>query len=201
MSGFFSWAAPLVRRWGDRWTAENAGKLAEQLRPAVSPGGRVLDVGGGSGQLAVLLADALSTGVMVLDPTPELVSHVPEHPLVEWRLGAAERMPFADATFDAAVATDAFHHFRDQDAAVREFARVVRPGGRVVVVDLDPSGFAMKLVRLAERATGEPAAFHTTEGLCAFMAERGIEGRCERLRGASYWFVGTVAGTGSPPEA
>lgn len=198
---FFSWAAPLVRRWGDRWTAEDAGLLADWLRPAVPPDGRVLDVGGGSGQLAVLLAEALPARVTVLDPTPELVRHVPEHQQVDWRLGAAERMPFGDATFDAVIATDAFHHFRDQDAAVREFARVVRPGGRVLVLDLDPSTLGMKLVRLAERLAGEPGAFHTTDGLCAFMAERGIRGRCERLDGPSYRFLGTVGAETHDPAA
>jgi len=196
--GFFTWAAPLVRHYGDRWTAEDAGRVADWLRPAVAPGGRVLDVGGGAGQLAVLLAAALDADVTVLDPTQALVEYVPSHPHVTGLLGAAEEMPFADSTFDAALASDAFHHFRDQNAAVREFARVVRPGGTVLVLDFDPSTLGMKLIRLGERLVGEPGTFHTTEGMCAFMAERGITGECERLMGASYRFLGTLV---KPSEA
>lgn len=190
--GFFSWAAPLVRHWGDRWTAEDAEQVAAWLRPAVAPAGRVLDVGGGAGQLAVLLASALHADVTVLDPTPELVDYVPSHPRVIARLGTAEDMPFADSVFDAALASDAFHHFRDQDAAVREFARVVRPGGRVLILDFDTSTLGMSLMRLAERLVGEPGTFHTPEGMCGFMADRGIDGECERLKGPSYRFLGTV---------
>ena len=190
--GFFSWAAPLVRHWGDRWTAEDAEQVASWLRGAVPPGGRVLDVGGGAGQLALLLSTALDADVTVLDPTPALVEYVPSHPRVAGKLGAAEDMPFADSAFDAALASDAFHHFRDQDAAVRELARVVRPGGSVLVLDFDPSTIGMKLVRLGERLVGEPGTFHTTEGMCAFMAARGVNGECQRLRGASYRFLGTV---------
>ena len=190
--GFFSWAAPLVRHYGDRWTAEDAGRVADWLRPVVAPGGRVLDVGGGAGQLAVLLAASLDADVAVLDPTPALVDYVPAHPRVMGLIGTAEDMPFADSTFDAVLASDAFHHFRDQNAAVREFARVVRPGGSVLVLDFDPSTLGMKLIRLGERLVGEPGTFHTTEGMCAFMAERGIDGECERLQGASYRFLGTV---------
>ena len=190
--GFFSWAAPLVRHYGDRWTAEDAGRVADWLRPVVAPGGCVLDVGGGAGQLAVLLAVSLDADVTVLDPTPALVDYVPAHPRVTGLIGTAEDMPFADSTFDAVLASDAFHHFRDQNAAVREFARVVRPGGSVLVLDFDPSTLGMKLIRLGERLVGEPGTFHTTEGMCAFMAERGIDGECERLQGASYRFLGTV---------
>ena len=47
--GFFNWAAPLVRRFGDRFTELDATEIAGWLGPAVEPGGRVLDVGGGAG--------------------------------------------------------------------------------------------------------------------------------------------------------
>jgi ubiquinone/menaquinone biosynthesis C-methylase UbiE len=190
--GFFDWAAPLVRHWGDRWTEQDALQIGGWLRPVTASGGRILDVGGGSGQLSVLLAAALDAHVTVLDPTPDLVKHVPEHPNVVAVLGTAEEMPFPDSTFDALLASDAFHHFRDQDASVREFCRVVRPGGSVLLLELDPTGFSMRLIRFAERLVGEPGSFLTVEGMCSFMAERGIRGDCERIAGPNYRFLGTV---------
>ncbi len=122
--GFFNWAAPAVRRFGDRFTPGNSAQIAGWLRPAVEPGGRVLDVGGGAGQLAVLLARELKATVTVLDPTPEMIDHVPNTPGVSTVTGTAEDMPFPDDSFDAVVVSDAFHHFRDQEGAVREFVRV-----------------------------------------------------------------------------
>ncbi len=191
--GFFNWAAPLVRRYGDRFTAEDAGEIAGWLRPAVSPGGHVLDVGGGAGQLAMLLAEALDARVTVLDPTAEMVAHVPASERITGVQGTAEAMPLPDDAFDAIVVTDAFHHFRDQGAAVAEFARVVRDGGFVLVLELDRRPLAMRLIALGERLVGEPAAFMTPEELCSFMAARGIEGACAPLEKASYRFVGRVS--------
>ena len=190
--GFFNWAAPWVRRFGDRFTAEDAAIIAEWLRPAVTPGGHMLDVGGGAGQLATLLAEALDTRVTVLDPTAEMVAHVPATERVTGIQGTAEAMPFPDDGFDAIVVTDAFHHFRDQGAAVAEFTRVVRDGGLVLVLDPDPRPLSMRLIRWGEMLLGEPGAFMTPEQMCAFMAGHGIEGTCEPLHRADYRFLGTI---------
>jgi ubiquinone/menaquinone biosynthesis C-methylase UbiE len=54
---------------------------------------------------------------------------------VEVGLAAAEALPFADAAFDLVTCRLAAHHFRDVPAALAEFRRVARPGGRVVVCD------------------------------------------------------------------
>ncbi len=191
--GFFNWAAPLVRRFGDRFTSDDAGVIAEWLRPAVAPGGHVLDVGGGAGQLAALLAEALDARVTVLDPTAEMVAHVPTNERISAVQGTAEAMPLPDDGFDAIVVTDAFHHFRDQGAAVGEFTRVVRDGGLVLVLDLDPRPLSMRLIRLGEMLLGEPGAFMTPEQMCAFMAGHGVDGECEPLRKADYRFLGQVS--------
>ncbi len=190
--GFFNWAAPLIRRFGDRFTADDAGAIAGLLRPAVEPGGHVLDVGGGAGQLAVLLAGELEARVTVLDPTEEMLSHVPAGHGVSALKGAAEAIPLPDDDCDAIVVTDAFHHFRDQAAAVSEFARVVRTGGLVLIVDLDPRPASMRLIAFGERLLGEPGAFMTPEQMCAFMASHGIRGECTPEAGASYRFLGRV---------
>ncbi|MHB1322883.1 MAG: class I SAM-dependent methyltransferase [Coriobacteriia bacterium] len=190
--GFFNWAAPLVRLYGNRFDAGDAERIALMLRPAVDPGGRILDVGGGAGQLAHLLAEELGARVTVVDPTPEMLAHVSVDERVEAVLGIAEDLPFADGSFDALVVSDAFHHFRDQDRAVQEFARVVRHNGLVLVLELDPKVRPMPLVAYAERLMGEPGAFMTPVGMCGFMARRGIEGRCEVETRWNYRFLGCV---------
>lgn len=190
--GFFNWAAPLVRRFGDRFTAEDADIIAGWLRPAVEPGGHVLDVGGGAGQLAALLAEALDAHVTVLDPTSEMLAHVPASDRITPVSGSAEAIPLPDDAFDALVVTDAFHHFRDQSAAVREFARVVRDGGLVLVLELDPRPLAMRLIAFGEKLLGEPGAFMTPDEMCKFMAAHDISGECTPEKGASYRFLGHV---------
>ncbi|MDI6901523.1 MAG: methyltransferase domain-containing protein [Anaerosomatales bacterium] len=189
--GFFNWAAPLVRRFGDRFTDADIALITRKLGDA-GPGGRLLDVGGGAGQLSILLAEKLDAHATVLDPTPEMLDHLPDHPRVTGVSGVAEAMPFADDAFDAAIVSDAFHHFRDQPGAAAELQRVVRPGGVVLILELDPSGFFMRFVALVERVLGEPGAFFTPAEMCAFMAEHGIAGECEPAAGATYVYRGVV---------
>ena len=189
---FFNWAAPIFGHFADRWTPDDIETIAGWLRPAVHEGGTLLDVGGGTGALARRLADALSAQVTVLDPTPEMLAYVPDDSPVTAVRGTAEAMPFVDDAFDAIIVTDAFHHFRDRPGAVREFARVVRAGGMVVVLELDPRGLVMRAIVLAEKLLGEPGAFFAPDELCAFMAEHDVAGTCEPLAGVSYRYTGTV---------
>ncbi len=63
---------------------------------------------------------------------------------VEWRGGDVRALPWPDASFDIVVTRFSFHHFQDPLGALREMARVCRPGGRVVVVDMYASEEAAK---------------------------------------------------------
>jgi demethylmenaquinone methyltransferase/2-methoxy-6-polyprenyl-1,4-benzoquinol methylase len=197
LMGMFNWAAPVFGRFADRWSPESIEEIVGWLAPFMD-GARpaehhLLDVGGGTGALASRLHTATGARVTVLDPTPEMLNYVPDSPAITAVLGTAEEMPFPDDTFDAVLVTDAFHHFRHQPAAVDEFRRVVRPGGGVVVVELDPTSWFMRAIAFGEKLLGEPGAFFTPEQMCAFMAAHGINGECTRMSGPSYRFVGTVS--------
>lgn len=195
--GFFNWSAPLFHRFSDRWDDQAVQRVSARLKPYVPVGGSLLDVGGGTGALARRLHDALDADVTVLDPTPEMIKYLPDTGPVRGVLGVAEAMPFDDASFDAIIVTDAFHHFRDQEGSVSEFARVVRPGGVVLVYELDPSGVLMRLVVLGERLLGEPGAFFTPEEMCSFMAKHGIAGDCSRENKIAYLYCGEVGRRGT----
>lgn len=191
--GFFNWSAPVFHRFADRWSPDRLEEIAGWLEPYVPRGGHVVDVGGGTGALALKLSRALQVKATVLDPTPEMLAYVPrDEPLLGAVLGSAEEMPFDTSSVDAVIVSDAFHHFRDQSAAAREMARVVRRGGGIIVVELDPSGPIMRMVVLGERLLGEPGAFFTPEAMCAFWHGHGVSGKCTRMGGPGYRFVGTV---------
>lgn len=190
--GFFNWAAPLFGHFADRWDDADIAEISDWLRPFVPRHGKLLDVGGGTGALARHLSASLEAEVTVLDPTPEMLAYVPDDTHVSAVQGTAESMPLETDSFDAVIVTDAFHHFRDQPSAVREFARVVRTGGGVVVVDLDPTPWYMRLIVGGEKLLGEPGAFFAPDDLCAFMEQQGIAGRCVRTKGPTYRYVGRV---------
>jgi ubiquinone/menaquinone biosynthesis C-methylase UbiE len=187
----FRWTAPLFKLASRRWSDDDFQTLADRLRPGVEPGGVFADLGGGTGDLGAGVARALGARVVVIDPVRQMLQRVPADPLVSVRLAQAESLPFPSGYFDALLCCDALHHFRDQGAAVREVARVVKPGGAVLILDAEATG-AYRVAAVIERMLGEPAAFRDPEDLREFLAANGIAGATTHQRGGNYLFAGSV---------
>jgi ubiquinone/menaquinone biosynthesis C-methylase UbiE len=104
-------------------------------------GSRALDVACGPGIVVEALA-RVAGEVVGCDITPAMVEKTRQRCAaaglanVRCMPGRAEDLPFDDASFDVVVSRSAVHHFVDPVAALREMARVVKPGGRVVTVDV-----------------------------------------------------------------
>jgi ubiquinone/menaquinone biosynthesis C-methylase UbiE len=100
---------------------------------------RVLDVGCGTGALLRLLAARVPGDVELVgvDPAPRMLAEARKR-LGGMRLehAAAERLPFADATFDLVVSAMSFDHWADQALGLAECARVLHLGGNLVLADL-----------------------------------------------------------------
>jgi SAM-dependent methyltransferase len=115
-------------------------KLREQVERFVQPHGdeRVLDSACGTGALAFALAP-LVREVVGVDVVPALLDEArrraPEFPNVTFQEADATRLPFGPGEFDLAGCMRALHHIAHPEPAVAELARVVRPGGRVLVID------------------------------------------------------------------
>ena len=109
--------------------------LAE-LRP--TPDDRVLDVACGSGSLVAEIAPHV-TRATGLDLAPRMIelarARVSPGAPMDFHVGASDDLPFADGEFTAVVCTTALHHFPDPQGAFDEMARVLAPGGRVVIGD------------------------------------------------------------------
>ena len=123
----------------NRLTGLVTARLVEPLLDAagVGFGTRLLDVGCGPGHIAA--AAAVRGAVPIgLDAAAGMVAVARgRHPEVEFQEGDAERLPFADASFDGVVAGFVVNHLPRAERALAEFARVVRPGGRVAVTVWD----------------------------------------------------------------
>ncbi len=113
------------------------------LRPAylavfdalgVGPGVRLLDIGCGAG-MAAQLASARGARVSGLDASPASIEIARGRtPDGDFHVGDMERLPFADATFDAVTSFNAIQFAADPVAALRQALRVSAPGARVAVV-------------------------------------------------------------------
>ncbi len=124
-------------------------RLTERLGHllALKPGQRVLDVAAGRGTSAIFLARHFGCEVVGVDYGAESIREASAQAelaglsrLVSFKQGDAENLRLADHSFDAVICECAFCTFPDKTAAAHEFARVLRPGGRVGLSDLTRAG-------------------------------------------------------------
>lgn len=102
-----------------------------------SGAGNVLDVGCGEGRFCRLLA-ARGTSTIGIDPAPSLIDEARRlHPEGDYRIAAAERLPFEDEAFDLVVAYLSLIDIADAKAAIDEMNRVLRPGGHLLIANLN----------------------------------------------------------------
>jgi protein-L-isoaspartate O-methyltransferase len=136
-------------------------RLREVLAPV--PGERVLEVGPGTGYYTLDMAEWVGpTGrVDIFDLQQEMLDHTARRARerglasITATQGDAQRLPYAEATFDAAFLVAVLGEIPDQDVALAELARVLRPGGRLVVGELfgDPHWVSpRRLQQRGERA-------------------------------------------------
>ncbi len=127
-------------------TDDVVGQRREVLRLlALTAGEAVLDIGSGPGLLAAEMAQAVGPtgricGIDVSDSMLTLARGraVPAGSAsVEYRHGGADAVPYADGSFDAVVSTQVLEYVADIPAALAEALRVLRPGGRLLVLDTD----------------------------------------------------------------
>lgn len=134
-------------------------------------GDRLLEVGCGGGQL---LREALATGASAtgLDHSEEMVGLARERaPGAEVVLGAAERLPFADASFTAVAMSVVFLFFTDPAAVLRETRRILAPGGRIAVYTTSP---ALRGTPAAPEPVASRGRFHESHELAALAAAAGF---------------------------
>src|SRR5690242_8093633 len=136
--------AAMSRRVESAYTTPD---VVEQRRVVVGalslrPGERVLDIGSGPGFLACEMASAVgaSGSVTGIDPSEAMISvagrrQAPDH--VTFRPGDATDLPFADGEFDVVTSTQVYEYVADMPRALAEAHRVLRPGGRLLVLDTD----------------------------------------------------------------
>jgi ubiquinone/menaquinone biosynthesis C-methylase UbiE len=137
MRGFVRYMKMLPKMWRSPVSREVVGSISPRA------GEQLVDVGAGMGP-ATVLAARTGASVLAVDPTPYMrrilaVRRLGQRARSAIRVvaGSAELIPADDQSIDAAWTVNTMHHWTDLDAAILELARVLRPGGRLLLVDED----------------------------------------------------------------
>jgi demethylmenaquinone methyltransferase/2-methoxy-6-polyprenyl-1,4-benzoquinol methylase len=109
-------------------------RLAAQA--VVQPGDRVLDAACGTGDLAIADVKAGAGQVTGLDFSEKMLERARRKAPLEWVHGDMLALPFAEATFDAATVGFGVRNVADLELALRELRRVLRPGGRLAILEI-----------------------------------------------------------------
>ncbi len=145
-------------------------RLKQILEP--HPGEKILEVGPGTGYYSLDVADWVAPDgtLEILDVQQEMLDHTMErakeraitniHP----NLADATEMPFEDDSFDSAYLVTVLGEIPDQDAALRELRRVLKPGGRLIVGELFGDPHMVTFGALLSRAEGAGMRFDTRSG-------------------------------------
>ena len=192
------------RRWFDRRAERyerglDSGWLKRVQREALAAlelgsHDQLLDVGCGPGAALVDAAGVVRSAYGI-DLSPEMIGKALdatrgfEH--VDVCVADSERLPFGDAAFTAVLCSTSFHHYPDPQHAVREMARVLAPGGRLVVGDACSDLVAARVADVFLRRF-EPGHvhLHRSAEIAAFVQRAGLTGvRMRRISSGAYAIV------------
>lgn len=174
---FDSWARTYEEDRSARWLQEVQHEVLAALGLGASDS--LLDVGCGTGAAVREAAPRVARAVGV-DLSPVMLERAGELaqglPNVEFHeVDTRDPLPFGDDEFTAVMCTTAFHHFPRPEHALREMARVLAPGGRLVIADLNADGLAVRSVDFVLRhAQPSHVGFMRPRRLIAAMTDAGL---------------------------
>ncbi len=180
--------APVYDRVNHPWIVDPA-KVVSLLELTGSE--RILDVAGGTGAVAHAIVQATRAEVTVLDASAKMLSQVPKHRRLQTVHGIATSLPFQAESFDVVVCTSALHQLEPQNIVLAAMRRVLKPQGRLLIVDFDPLGLAGPVLSWSETLFKQGHQYLAQPELEGMLREAGFVGRFAPFSLIQYAFLGS----------
>ena len=187
MKSMFDILAPVYNRFSKLLFSELREEIIDEMD--FDPNDRILDVGGGTGAfLEKILQKNPELEVFLLHSSKSMIeeSSISESII----MGKACWNPFSSNSFDYVLCTDALHHFQHKKKSVKEMMRVVKPGGTIIIFEMDAKSPITKLIKFGEKILGEPSEFFTPEELSSLFDDN-FDVKTKKIKSYEYLLYAT----------
>lgn len=151
--------------------------------------GRLLDAGGGTGRVSAQLRPYVDN-LIISDLSSKMLDQSRAKGMCCPVAAHVEKLPFTSGSFERVMVVDALHHFCDQREAIADLARVVKPGGRIVIEEPDLKYLGVKFVAVAEKVALMQSHFLYPAEIRDLLAAQGLQTRIEGDGRFTAWVIG-----------
>ena len=181
---FDQWASTYEHSWLQRAFFDRAHQATLALAASiVHQPANILDVGCGTGKLLRRATTYWPEAHLIgIDPANGMIEMAKRlTPNATFSTGMAEALPLQDTSVDLALSTTSFHHWQDQAAGIREIARVLRPGGCFILVDISFPDWLVRVFRLKR--------FHSPAQLRTLFIQGGFHVQMQQTLAWRRWLA------------
>ena len=154
-----------------------------------TPSDVLLDVGGNTGRITEVYARDCKE-IVVLEPKHAVVEYGRKYrPHIKFVEGRVENIPLPGERFDKVVASASFHHFPNQDKGLEEMKRILKPNGKMVILEIDPNTGRGKRLNMCESILHTGAKFYEPHQLRKKIEDHGLEVLSIKPTGLGYFLT------------